>query len=86
MYSSFCNPLNCSPPGSSLCRIPQARILELSFPPPGALPHPGIKPGINPASAAWQAGSLPLSHQEALEVDLLCVKHCAQHLKAPMKT
>ena len=30
----------------------------LPFPPPGDLPHPGIKP----ASLALQADSLPLSH------------------------
>ena len=30
----------------------------LSFPSPGHLPNPGIEP----ASPAWQADSLPLSH------------------------
>ena len=33
----------------------------LSFPPPGHLPNPGIKP-MSPVSPALQAASLPLSH------------------------
>ena len=39
---------------------------ELSFPSPGDLPDPGIKP----TSSALQAGSLPLSHQES---PVICV-------------
>ena len=35
---------------------------ELPCPPPGDLPHPGIKP-TSPAAPALQVGSLPLSHQ-----------------------
>ena len=59
----FCNPMDCSPPGSSVHGIflehwSGCRILEwLPFPPPGDLPDPGIKP----TSTAWQADSLPLS-------------------------
>ena len=34
----------------------------LSFPSPGDLPYPGIKPE-SPASPAFQADSLPLSYQ-----------------------
>ena len=44
--------LNCSPPGSSVHGISQARILEqVAFPPPGVLPDPGIKPAslVSPA-------------------------------------
>ena len=53
-----CDPRDCSPPGSSVCGLLQARILEwLAFPPPGALPDPGIEP----ASAALAGRSLPLS-------------------------
>ena len=62
------DPMDCSPPGSSLHGIFQARVLEwgaiafseeywsgLLFPSPGALPtHPGIKPG----SPALQVDSL----------------------------
>ena len=37
---SLCDPVDCGPPGSSVARILQARILlELPFPPPGDLPN-----------------------------------------------
>ena len=40
----FCNPADCSPPGSSVLGISQARIWSvLTFPPPGTLPDPGIE-------------------------------------------
>ena len=42
---TLCNPMDCSPPGSSVQGILQARILKwvaISF--SGDLPNPGIKP------------------------------------------
>ena len=49
---SLCNPVDCSPPGSSVHGILQARILEwLPFPPPESLPNPGIKPGSHALQA-----------------------------------
>ena len=37
--------MNCSPPGSSVHGVFQARILEwLPFPFPGDLPYPGVEP------------------------------------------
>ena len=54
---ALCDPMGCSPPGSSVRGILQARILEwVAMPPPGDLPDPGIEP-VPPALAA---GSLPL--------------------------
>ena len=53
---SLCNPMDCSPPGSSVHRISQARILEwvaISY--PGYLPNPGI----DPSCPTLQADSLP---------------------------
>ena len=48
---TICDPMDCSPPGSSVLGISQARILqyswsilELSFPSPMDLPDPGIEP------------------------------------------
>jgi len=42
---TLCYPVDCSPPGSSIHGILQARILsELPFPSPGYLLDPGIKP------------------------------------------
>ena len=48
--------MGCSPPGSSVRGILQARILEwLPFPSPEDLPNPGIEPG----SPALRADALP---------------------------
>ena len=46
--------MGCSPPGSSVHGISQARILELPFPPPGDLSNPGL--------LHWLSDSLPLSN------------------------
>ena len=56
----FCGPMNCLP-GSSVLEISQARILEWAaiFFSRGDLP----KPGIEPASSAWQMDYLSLSYQ-----------------------
>ena len=41
---TLCDPVDCSPPGSSVHGIFQARTLEwLPCPPPGDLPYPGIE-------------------------------------------
>ena len=53
---TLCNPMDCSPPGSSVCGILQTRILEwvaISF--PRDLPDPGIEP----ESPALQVDSSP---------------------------
>ena len=53
---TLCDPMECSPPGSSVHGILQARKLEWEpFLSPGALPDPGIEPG----SPVLQADSLP---------------------------
>ena len=50
------NPMDCSPPGSSVHGILQARILEwVACPPLGDFPNPGIEP----RSPALQSDSLP---------------------------
>ena len=57
---TLCNPMDCSPPGSSVHGISQARILEqvgLPFPSPGDLPNPGIE---LQCLLQWQVGSSPL--------------------------
>ena len=54
----LCDPMDCSPLGSSVHGILQARILEwVPSPPPGDLPDPGIKP----TSPTLQADSLSLA-------------------------
>ena len=55
---TLCNPIDCSPPGSSVLGILQARKENWSgllFPSPGDLPNPGIEPG----SPMLQEDSLP---------------------------
>ena len=62
---TFCDPMDCSPPGSSVHRISQARILEwVAMPSSRDLPTPGIEPA-SPAALALQADALPLSHRGA---------------------
>ena len=62
---TLCNPRDCSPPGSSVHGILQARTLEwIAFPPPGHLADPEIEP-VSPCTPALQADSLLLSHQES---------------------
>ena len=58
----LCNPMNCSPPGSFVYEISQARILEwvaTSF--SGGLPDLGTEP----LSLTMQVNSLPLNIMEA---------------------
>ena len=56
---TLCNPMACSPPGSCVHGILQARILEcVVMLPPVDLPDLGIEP----VSPALQADSLLLSH------------------------
>ena len=50
---TLCDPLDCSPPGSSVHGILQTRLLERNS--PGDLPDPGIEPKF----LAFQASSLP---------------------------
>ena len=63
---TLCNPRDYSRPGSSVCGILQAKILEcVAMPFPGDLPDPGIEPSSlrSPAlagkffttSATWEA-------------------------------
>ena len=51
---TLCDPLDCSPPGSSIHEVFPERTLErLPFLPPGYLPHPGIEPtSSSPVSPA----------------------------------
>ena len=70
---TLCDPRDCSPPGSSVLGICQARThwSGLPFPPPGDLPNPGIEPtslmspalagGFFTTSAAWEAQNPLLS-------------------------
>ena len=65
---TLCDPMDCSPPGSSVHGILQAGIAmeaRLPCPPPGDLPDPGIEPmsltppalagGFFTPSTTWEA-------------------------------
>ena len=57
------NPVNCSPPGSSVHSIFQARILErFDISTPGGLLDPGIKPAslVSPAFSGRFFATVPL--------------------------
>ena len=43
-YLTLCDPLDCSPPGSSVGLFRQEYWSELPFPTPGDLPNPGVEP------------------------------------------
>ena len=60
--SDSCDLMDCSPPGSSVHGILQARVLQwVPMPSSRDLPNPGIEP-TSLVSLNWQADSLPLSH------------------------
>ena len=55
---TLCDPVDCSPSGSSVHGILQEDWSGSPFPSPGDLPDPGIEP-VPPVSPTLQAGSLP---------------------------
>ena len=56
------DPVDCSPPGSSVHEVSRQEFWSgVPFPPPGDLPDPGIEPESR-SLLHWQVGSLPLSH------------------------
>ena len=64
--------MDCSPPGSSIHGILQARILEcIAISSPGDLPHPGIEP----RSPALQVILYQLSYQESNENESSHLSH-----------
>ena len=70
-HMHFCDPMDYSPPGSSVHGIRQAGILELvAFPSPGDLPDPGIEP----RSPALWADSL--QSQPPGKPPGICLAHC----------
>ena len=79
---TLCDPVDCSPPGSSVRGILQARRRELGC---RAL-HQGIFPtqGSNWSLLHWQGGSLPLSHvRSPLIYWLLPFRSTQQRAKDP---
>ena len=76
---TLCDPMDCSPPGSSVHRISQVRILEwvaISF--SRDTPNPGIEPAYFLYLLHWQAGFFLL-------LLLVVVVFTAKPLGNPMK-
>ena len=67
---TFCDFMDCSPPGSSVHGISQARILECHFLLQGIF----LSQGANLHFLHWQADSLPLSHQESHLQNIECIR------------
>ena len=60
---TFCNPMDCSPSGSSSMGFSRQQYWSgLPCSPPGDLPDPEIKP-TSPVSPGFQADSSPLSYR-----------------------
>ena len=60
LCSTLCDPLDCSPPGSSIHGIFQARIQECHFLLQGIFLTQGLNRSLL-CLLRWQAGSLPLA-------------------------
>ena len=75
---TLCDTMDCSPPGSSVHGILQARILEwVPFPSPVDLPDPGKEPG----SCALQANSLQSEQPPGKPKALLSRSHSFLHMR-----
>ena len=62
LYLTLCGPLDCSPPGSSVYGILQARILEwVAIPSSRGSPRTRDQTSVSHIYLHWQAGSLPLT-------------------------
>ena len=73
---TLCDPMDCSPPCSSVQEILQARKLEwVVISSAGDLPNPRIKP-MSLMSPALQVGSLPLAPPRKLLVGIYCWEEC----------
>ena len=74
-HVSLCETMDCSPSGSSVHGIVQARILEwVAMPSSRDLPNPGIKL-TSPESPALQVDSFPLKHLGSSLKGLGATKH-----------
>ena len=75
---TLCNPMGCSPPGSSSMGFPSQEYWRgLPFPSPGDLPDPGVEPG----SPALQVDSLPSEPPGKPTAILKCQYICYPNLK-----
>ena len=78
---TLCDPLNCSPPGSPVHGILQARIQEWPFPPPGDLSGPEMEP-TSPALAGGFLTAEPLGRPAEMGFGGFPI-HSAPHNRTP---
>ena len=72
---TLCNPMDCTPPGSSVHGILQARILEcVAMPSSRDLLKPGIRTCLGLRLLQWQAGSFPLVPPGKPSLDIIIVR------------
>ena len=77
VVSDSCDPIYCSPPGSSVHGILQARLLEgLPFLPAGDFPDPGIQS----ESPSLAGDSLALSHGESSKSNVYLCENTTFHI------
>ena len=68
----LCDPMDCSPPGSSSMKFSRQEYWNgLPFPTIGDL----LNPGFEPTSPALQVDSLPLHHLGSPKVTIYTMKH-----------
>jgi len=71
--SDSCDPMDCSPPGSSVHGIlRQEYWSRLPCPPPGDFPNPGIEL-LSPEVSALQVDCLLLSHEGSPKITNTCI-------------
>ena len=74
---ALCDPMDYSPPGSSVHGILQARILEwVTIPSPGDLPNPGIKPGPPALQVDSLSAELPEKAMTWISVVITYLRWC----------
>ncbi|XP_065779817.1 integrator complex subunit 15 isoform X1 [Muntiacus reevesi] len=65
VVSDLCDPMDCSPPGSSVHRVRQEHWSGQPFPSPGDLPGPGLEPASPASLLPCRQMLYRLSHREA---------------------
>ena len=83
-YPALCNPMDCSPPGSSVHRISQARILEwVTKPSSRGSFWPRDQTHISCVSCTGKVDSLPLCHRWSPINTMCCVLSQVQLFSTP---
>ena len=75
LYPTLCDPIDCSPPGSSIHGILRARILDwVAMPSSRGFFQPRAQTCISYITWHWQVGSLPLGRIKIYDYDTFAYK------------